>query len=168
MKTLLATATALALGLPALAAAHDYKLGDLEIIHPYMFETGATAKAGGGYVTIANTGDSADTLVSVSADFPMVQLHESIEKDGVMSMQHVERLEIGAGETVELAPGGYHVMFMGLAEPFVAGTHVPVTLTFENAGEIEVEFMVMEREGDMGHDHSGHDHSDHSGHSMQD
>lgn len=161
MKTLLATA--LALSLPVLATAQDYKLGDLEITHPYIFETAATAKAGGGYVTIANTGDSADALVGLSADFPMVQLHESFEQDGVMRMQHVERLEIGTGETVKLAPGGYHVMFMGLTEPFVAGTHVPVTLTFENAGEIEVDFMVMEREGDMGHDHSGH-----SDQSMQD
>ncbi len=155
MKTFLATA--LALSLPTLAAAHDYRLGDLEIIHPRIFETAATAKAGGGYVTIANTGDSADALIGVSAAFPMVQLHESFEQDGVMRMQHIERLEIGAGETAELAPGGYHVMFMGLTEPFEAGQEVPVTLSFENAGEIEVNFTVIEREGGM--DHSKMDHS---------
>ncbi|MBZ0123576.1 MAG: copper chaperone PCu(A)C [Roseovarius sp.] len=155
MKTFLATA--LALSLPTLAAAHDYRLGDLEIIHPRIFETAATAKAGGGYVTIANTGDSADALIGVSAAFPMVQLHESFEQDGVMRMQHIERLEIGAGEIVELAPGGYHVMFMGLTEPFEAGQEVPVTLSFENAGEIEVNFTVIEREGGM--DHSKMDHS---------
>jgi len=155
MKTFLATA--LALSLPTLAVAHNYRLGDLEIIHPRIFETAPTAKAGGGYVTIANTGDSADALVGVSAAFPMVKLHESVEQDGVMRMQHIERLEIGAGETVELAPGGYHVMFMGLTAPFEAGQEVPVTLSFENAGEIEVNFTVIEREGGM--DHGRMDHS---------
>ncbi|MCZ7677081.1 MAG: copper chaperone PCu(A)C [Roseovarius sp.] len=160
MKTLLATT--LALSLPALAAAHDYTLGDLEIIHPTIFETAATAKAGGGYVTIANTGESADALVGVSAAFPMVELHESFEQDGVMRMQHIERLDIGAGEIVELAPGGYHVMFMGLTEPFVAGDEVPVTLTFENAGEIEVNFTVVEREGGMDHGKMDHGNMDHS------
>lgn len=143
MKFLLSTI--LAAALPAVAAAHDYTFGDLEIIHPRVFETAATAKAGGGYVTIANTGESDDALIGVAADFPKVQIHESYEEDGVHKMQHVERIALPAGETVELAPGGYHVMFMGLSDPFEVGEDIPVTLIFEKAGEVEVTFTVEER-----------------------
>ncbi|MEQ8290990.1 MAG: copper chaperone PCu(A)C [Roseovarius sp.] len=154
MKTLLAAT--LALALPTFAAAHEYTLGGLEIDHPMAFETAATAKSGGGYLAITNTGESDDALIGAKADFPKVQIHESYEEDGVARMRHVEKLEIPAGETVELAPGGYHVMFMGLSDPFEAGTEIPVTLVFEKAGEVEVMFHVEERSGD-GHDHS-HDH----------
>lgn len=148
-------AATLALALPTFAAAHDYTLGALEIGHPMAYETAATAKTGGGYVTITNSGDSDDALIGAKADFPKVQIHESFEEDGVARMRHVEKLEIPAGETVELAPGSYHVMFMGLAEPFEVGAEIPVTLVFEKAGDIDVMFHVEERNGDA-HDHSGH------------
>lgn len=141
------SALAITLALPVLAAAHDYRLGDLEIIHPRIFET--AARTGGGYVTIANNGDTDDALIDARADFPKVQVHESYEEDGVARMRHVERIALPAGETVELAPGGYHVMFMGLPGPLKAGDEVPVTLVFEKAGEIEVRFKVIERNGEM-------------------
>jgi len=150
MKTVIATA--LAFAVPGLAAAHDYILGDLEIIHPRIFETAATAKAGGGYVTIANEGGTADALIGVDADFPRVMLHRSTEEDGVMRMRHVDEISLPAGELVELAPGGYHVMFMGLSEPLEAGDEVPATLRFENAGDLEIMFKVIERTGHMDHD----------------
>lgn len=145
-----------ALTLSTAAFAHEYSAGALNIDHPMSFET--TAKAGGGYMTITNTGESADVLVGVKADFPRVEIHESVEEDGVMKMNHVGRIEIPAGETVELKPGGYHVMFMGLSEPLEEGGTIPATLVFENAGEVEVTFNVEAR-GE--HDHSGHDHSGH-------
>ena len=153
MKTLLIS-TAFALVLPGLAAAHEIIAGDLEIIHPMAFETSATAKAGGGYVTIANNGDTPDALIGIRADFPKVDIHESFEQDGVHRMQHVDRIEIPAGETIELAPGGYHVMFMGLSAPFEAGAEFPATLIFEKAGAVDVTFKIEERNGEQ--DHSGH------------
>lgn len=139
------------LALPVLAAAHDYRLGDLEIIHPFIYETAKTARAGGGYVTIANTGSEADRLIGVRADFPKVQIHESYEENGVHRMRPAGELTIAPGETLELAPGGYHVMFMGLSKPFEAGEEVPVTLIFERAGEIEVRFRVVPRDEGMDH-----------------
>jgi len=148
MKFLLNTATAVALALPGLAAAETVTAGDLQITDARIFETAATAKAGGGYATITNQGDSADALIDVAADFPKVELHESYEEDGVMKMQHVERLEIPAGGSAELAPGGYHVMFMGLSEPFEQGDEIPVTLSFEKAGDVEVIFHVVERKAE--------------------
>ena len=68
-------------------------------------------------------------------------------------MRHIEKLAIPADDVVELAPGGYHVMFMGLSDPFEVGDEVPLTLIFEKAGEIDIVFKVEERSGD---DHGSH------------
>ena len=147
---------ALALGLPTLASADETMAGDLTIVHPRAFETPATAKTGAGYLTVVNDGEESDTLLAVQADFPKVMLHKTEEVDGVAKMSHVEHIAIPAGETVELAPGGYHVMFMGLdGDPFETGETIPATLVFEKAGEVAVEFKVEERDAKA--DHSSHD-----------
>ncbi|WP_138935136.1 copper chaperone PCu(A)C [Roseovarius arcticus] len=122
-------------------------------------ETAATAKSTGGYLTITNHGDAEDALVGTKADFAKVMLHQSEEKDGVATMTHVERLVVPAGETIKLAPCGYHVMFMGLSDPFEGGTEVPATLAFEKAGDIDVVFNIEERGADT--DHGDMDHSSH-------
>lgn len=128
------------------ADAEDYKLGDLIIHAPSAFETAKTAKAAGGYMRIENTGSSTETLVSVEADFPRVELHTTEEKDGVARMMHVGQIDIPAGEEIVLQPGGLHVMFMGISDsPFVAGASVPATLVFENAGSIDISFDVVSR-----------------------
>lgn len=148
MKRILAMALAAALTPAAMAPAHEIKAGDLVIRHPIAYETAPAMRSGGGYVAISNGGQKADALVGVKADFPKVMLHRSVEEDGINRMNPVDRLEIPAGETVDLAPGGYHVMFMGLAEPLEAGTTFPATLVFETAGEVEVMFHVETRDGD--------------------
>ncbi|MEM7440644.1 MAG: copper chaperone PCu(A)C [Pseudomonadota bacterium] len=136
------------------ALAHEYKVGDLTIDHPISFETPKNARAGGGYMMITNAGDAADKLVEVRADFPQVMIHLStVDDQGVARMEHVMALDIPAGETVELKPGGYHVMFMGLnGDPLEEGETIPATLVFEKAGEIEVVFKVEKRK------HGSHDH----------
>ena len=143
------------------ANAHDYTLGDLQIGHPYTFETLSTARAGGGYLTITNNGDTDDRLIAVNADFPRVMLHTTEMQDGVARMVHLDdSVAIPAGATVTLQPGEIHVMFMGLASPFVAGDEFPATLVFEEAGEVAITFKVEVRTAD-GHDHSAHaDHAD--------
>ncbi|MFN3211362.1 MAG: copper chaperone PCu(A)C [Roseovarius sp.] len=158
MKNLLAFASAIAIGLSAhTALAHDYTSGNLQIIHPFAFETHQVAKTGAGFMTITNTGGSGDTLLEIRSDFPKVEIHTTEETEGVARMIHVETLPIPAGETVELAPGGYHVMFMGLDAPFEEGQKIPATLVFRNAGEVEVTFNVEPRpESGEGMDHSSH------------
>lgn len=139
-------------------SAHDYKIGDLSVDHPFAYETAKTAMAGGGYMEITNTGDVADRLIAVEGDYPRVEIH-TMEMDGdVAKMVHLpDGLEIGPGETVSLAPGGFHVMFMGLnGRPFVDGDTIPVTLVFENAGRLEIEFSVEPRAAEGGMDHSKH------------
>jgi periplasmic copper chaperone A len=152
-------AAALAL-LPSWAGAHDFTLGALTIAHPYAIATPATARAGAGYLAVTNTGDEADSLVAVRADFPQIMLHTTeVDASGVARMTELGAVEIPPGETVTLAPRGMHVMFIGLSDPFVEGEKIPATLVFEHAGEIAVEFDVEARGATGGGtDHGGMDH----------
>ena len=135
-----------ALGFAGAAGAEDYRLGDLVIADPHAPATGAHAKTAAGYLTVTNEGSAADRLVAVKADFPEVGLHVSeTDAQGVTRMRGVAGIEIPAGATVKLEPGGAHVMFMGLTAPFVAGESVAATLVFEKAGAVEVAFGVEAR-----------------------
>lgn len=143
-RHLLVLSTAVALfGLPV--AAHDYTLGSLKIGHPWTRATPPTAPSGGGFLTVTNAGATADRLVSATAATAgQVQIHEMKMDGSIMRMRELENgLEIPPGATVTLAPGGFHLMLMGLKEPFKEGTRIPVTLVFEKAGKIDVELMVM-------------------------
>lgn len=143
--------------LPSYSLAHDYAVGDLAIAHPIAFETAATARAGAGYMAITNDGKTDDRLVAVDADFPRVMLHETRTEGDIATMVHLDEIIIPAGETVVFEPGGKHVMFMGLGEPFELGDDIPATLTFENAGAVGVVFKVEARpESGTDTDHSHH------------
>ena len=128
----------------ASAVAHDYKLGALEIADPWARATPPSAPAGGGFLKITNTGSAPDRLVSVSSPAAdLVQVHEMKMDGNVMRMRAVENgLEIPAGGSVMLAPGGFHLMMMGLKAPLKQGASVPVTLVFEKAGKIDVDLAV--------------------------
>jgi len=143
----LAGVVALAAGLftaAQVAQAHEYKLGPLEIEHPWARATPAGAQVGGGFMTIVNHGTTADRLVSFSTDVAARgEIHEMAVKDGVMTMRPLaEGLEVPAGGEVVLKPGSFHLMLMGLKAPLKEGTRVPGTLTFEKAGTVQVEFAV--------------------------
>jgi copper(I)-binding protein len=139
---ILSSAVAL-FGLPAIA--HDYTIGSLKIGHPWARATPPTAPSGGGFLTVTNTGATADRLVSATSPAAaQVQVHEMKMDGAIMRMRELDNgLEIPPGATVTLAPGGVHLMMMGLKAPFKEATRVPVTLVFEKAGRIEVELAVM-------------------------
>ena len=144
--------------------AHDYKLGPLAIGHPWSRATPPGADVGAGYLTIANEGAEPDRLVAATAaGAGRVQVHTMTEDGGVMSMRALpDGLEIPAGTTVELAPGGTHLMLMDLAGPLKEGERIPATLRFEKAGALDVEFAV----GPMGgpaEDHDAHHTGAHGG-----
>ncbi len=130
---------------PAMPAGPVVTLGELSLAGPFTRATLPAAKSGGGYVAITNNGAVADRLVSAASDAAaMVQLHEmKMEGDQMKMTEKAGGIEIPAGETVLLAPGGLHIMFMGLKAPFVEGASVPVTLTFERAGTIDIDLAVM-------------------------
>ncbi len=140
-RNLLAAALVLA-ALPA--AAHDYKLGTLEIATPWTRATAPTARSGGGFMTITNKGTTADRLVAARSNASAkVEIHEMKMDGSVMRMRELEKgLEIPPGATVTLKPGGFHIMFMELKVPFAVNGKVPLTLVFEKAGSIDVEMKV--------------------------
>jgi periplasmic copper chaperone A len=168
MNTAKTISAALALAAGALASsslAHGYKAGNLSIRHPWARETAVGQKAGGGFLVIANSGKREDRLVAgetpVAAE---VQLHTMTMDGGIMRMRQVTGgIAIPARGTLELKPGSFHIMFIGLKRPLQAGERVPVTLRFQRAGKVRVEFAV-EKAGAMGpmpmggmeHDHAGH------------
>ena len=133
-------------------------VGDLELTAAFARATLPNAPVAGGYVTVTNTGQEADRLVSAQSSFsPDVQIHEMAVVNDVMQMRQLpEGLEIPAGETVTLAPGGLHMMFMNISAPFVEGETVPVTLVFEKAGEVEIA-LAVQAFGASGMDHSAHE-----------
>ncbi|RNJ41693.1 hypothetical protein B5V01_28040 [Mesorhizobium erdmanii] len=125
--------------------AHEFKVGDIEIGHPWSRATPAGAKVAGGYFTITNNGSAPDRLLSISSDISdKAELHEMGVKDGVMTMRPVVGgLEIPAGGKVVLGPGSYHVMFMDLKQPPKQGEMFAATLTFEKAGTVTIKFAVQ-------------------------
>jgi copper(I)-binding protein len=138
-------ALALLLALVALPAyAMDYKLGALEIRQPWARATPSTAQAGGGFLVVTNTGATADRLIAAkSPAADKVEVHEMKMDGNVMRMRPVENgIVIPPGGSVELKPGGLHVMFMGLKGPFAKDTKVPLTLVFEKAGSVDIELPV--------------------------
>lgn len=162
-----------------LAFAGEHTINGLSVTHPMAYETPKSARAGAGYLSITNENEQDDRLIEVRADFPRVMLHTTQETDGIARMVHLEAIDLPAGQTIVLEPGGHHVMFMGLdGDPFEEGEEIPATLVFEKAGELDVVFKVEKRgteaatEDHSGHgEHSGHkdpeqaeDHSDHSTH----
>lgn len=143
MKRLILTAI-LALAAPAAFACETAKIGDLTIEHAWSKATIGADRPAVFYVEITNTGSSDDALVGIAtpaAGMPM--LHETVVTDGVASMPHAMSVPVPAGQTVHLAPGGYHGMLMGLTTALKAGDRFPITLTFEEAGEVTVNVDVL-------------------------
>jgi hypothetical protein len=138
-------AAALALLVIGPAAAHEFKSGPIEVVHPWARATPPAAKVGGGYAEIRNDGSEPDRLVSVTAEVAgRVEIHEMGVKDGIMTMRPVEGgVPVPANGSAALAPGGYHLMLLELKRPLKAGESFAGTMTFEKAGTIPVTFDVQ-------------------------
>jgi hypothetical protein len=155
---LLALAAAASFG-PALSVAHEYQAGPLKIEHPWSRPTAPGVGVGVGYMVIVNAG-KADALVAASTPVAeRVELHQTRMDGGMMKMRRVEKVEVPAGATVRLEPGGLHMMLIGLKQPLAEGAKLPVVLRFETAGEVKVELKVeVQADGpkNKGDDHAHH------------
>lgn len=128
--------------------------GEITIKDPYVRSSTPTSKTGAAFMTVMNDTDSDDRLIAATSDVAgRVELHTHIEDaNGVMKMTEIEGgIAIAAGEMHVLKRGGDHVMFMGLTGPLEQGSEITVTLTFEKAGDVEVQIPVdHERKPDHG------------------
>ncbi|MBU3577754.1 copper chaperone PCu(A)C [Polynucleobacter sp. UK-Kesae-W10] len=115
----------------------------IKIENAYTRATAPGQQVAGGFMKIENKGNNGDQLLSASSPAAgEVQLHEMAMDGNVMKMRQVKDIAVPAGGSVELKPGGYHLMFLNLKGPFVAGETVPVKLKFAKAGDVEVKFPV--------------------------
>lgn len=143
--TAAAAATLLLAVSASIVSAEDLSVGSLTIADPWVRAAPPNAPTAGGFLVVTNNGDTADRLVAASSPISeTMQIHSMEMKDGVMVMRALRAgLEIPPGETVTLAPGGFHIMFIGLKQSPKEGDTVPVTLTFANAGDLGVDFPVQ-------------------------
>ena len=132
--------------------AQNASVGSIKIENAYTRATAPGQQVAGGFLKIENKG-AADQLVSASSPVAgEVQLHEMAMEGNVMKMRQVKDIAVPANGSVELKPGGMHLMFMNIKAPLAAGETVPVKLKFAKAGEVEVKVPVNA----MGGQHNMH------------
>lgn len=126
----------------------------IEIVQPWTRAVVNAGGNGGVYMQIRNATDRDDRLTRAYAEgVARVELHTH-EMDGDMArMRQVPHISIRAGELVELAPRGLHVMLMGVEEPLAEGDELDLTLVFEHAGEVDVPVPVRSVSGTTTHRH---------------
>ena len=114
----------------------------------------AQGTTGAGFMTLANPGPKADTLVSVASPLAReVQVHQSMVHDGVAMMMAASQVPVPAGGSVTFAPGGYHLMFMGLTKALKTGDALPATLIFASGVKVKASFVVRLTPPVAGHAH---------------
>jgi copper(I)-binding protein len=149
-----------ALGLAALLAVpaiahHDgdtFQKSGLVISHAHTDEPSPSAHSIHVYMTVENTGDAADRLVAASVPFAAAGRFEAnvLGADGVLTVATVPAIAIEPGQTVSMEPGSIRIVFDDVKRTISAGEHFDMTLTFENAGTVEVEVEIEEA-----HEHEG-------------
>jgi copper(I)-binding protein len=150
---------AVALWLTSSVQAQTFTKGSIEIQAPWSRATPGGADVGAGYLVVTNKGTQSDRLLSFTTEIAgQPEVHEMSMDGGVMKMRPLPKgLEIPAGASIKLEPGGYHLMLLKLKKPLVQGQRYKATLLFERAGSIEVEFEVRS----MGESQKGRMHKHH-------
>ena len=124
-------------------SAQPHALGDISIERPWSRELPPVAPNGAAYLRVENGGNAAARIVSAHSPVAgRVEIHAHEMDAGVMKMRHLHFLEVPAQGSVAFEPGGLHLMLIGLKEPLVAGKGFPLTLVFEEAGEIQVTVRI--------------------------
>jgi len=128
---------------------------EISVMEPWSRPSPMAAGNGAVYMMLMNKGGQADTLVSVSSDIAeAVELHETKMEGDVMKMSPVQGgIEVPAGGSAELKPGGLHVMLINLKEELTPGQKIALTLNFENSDPIKVEAEVREMGESMDNEH---------------
>lgn len=129
--------------------AHETVQNGMVIHHAWMRQVVMEGMNAGGYFEIRNGNEQDDRLLAVKADFAkLAELHETREINGMMEMAPLDSgAVVPAGGVLMFKPGGMHVMLMGMQRKTTPGEHLPVTLVFEKAGEIQTDMVVQPLSG---------------------
>ena len=132
-----------------LAAAGDTPL--FQVDHPWARASAGNAKTGAVYLTITGKGP-VDRLIGINSPIAeSAALHETINDQGVMKMRALPAMFVSPGVTMSMAPGGIHIMLVGLKAPLQPGDTFPLTLVFERARPMTVIVAVQAIGGDHRH-----------------
>ena len=126
---------------------------DIQISDAWARETVAGQTGTAAYLTITNRGTADDRLMGISATSPIAAtIHETIKSNGISSMRPVDNgLQIPAGGSASLRPGGTHVMISGLMAALREGDTLKLTLRFDRSGDKPVDFKVASAINEMSH-----------------
>lgn len=131
--------------------------GNLSVEHVWARSSAVSSQNAAVYLTLSNHGKTADRLLAASTAYAsQSQIHRSSIENGVMQMREItDGIAVLPGKTVKFAPGGLHVMLLGIKQPLKSGEHFPLTLRFEKAGERQIEVKVQDAPAatDMEHMH---------------
>jgi copper(I)-binding protein len=131
--------------------------GDIMIHDGWARASIGKAPNSAAYMTVMTHGGAADRLVGIATPAAAkAELHNHVMEDGIARMRPIQAIEISPGEPAVLAPGGLHIMLMGLSGKLEAGTNLPLTLTFEQAGEVTLEVPIRSLKDAMQHQ-GGHE-----------
>lgn len=151
---LVITLSMLLLGAGVQVLAGPQRIGDIDIHQPWARELPPLAHTGAAYLSIHNTGTQADRLLSATSPIAArIEMHKHEHAAGMMRMQHVEAVALPAGQQVDFAPGGLHLMLIDLRQPLAAGQDFTLELNFEHAGSVQVRVEVRK---DAPPAHGGH------------
>jgi hypothetical protein len=126
------------------AQSDEVRVGNLTLSNIWARATPPNATTAAAYITITNNGSMMDMISSLSSKVAKkVEFHQSKMEDGIMKMEHVGHAAMfKPGDVLEMAPGGYHIMFMKLQEKLVDGETMTLSITFKNAGTVELEVPI--------------------------
>lgn len=142
----------------SMAMAHELQTDAMRIAHPFATPSPPGATNGAAYMDITAFSDPVTLIGASSPASKNVELHDMQMDGDMMQMRHVGELRIEAGETYTMRPGGgFHLMLIGLTKPLTEGDRFPLTLTFAEQGEMNIEVWVQSaQEGSEATD--GHHH----------
>ena len=109
------------------------KSEQIKVINPYIKIIGKNAKSAAGYMVIENLSGQKITLLEAISDFGFTMLHTSEEINGVVSMIHLDQVDIEKGDRVNFMPGGLHIMFVGIDEDLSEVSTKDIILKFKNS-----------------------------------
>lgn len=123
--------------------AAEVTVGDLVVEHAWACATTPSAKTGATYLAVRNTGSQPDRILSMEAPVAgHAMAHQTRQEGDVSRMSETGPLSIPPGGTLEMKPGGMHIMLMALSSGLKVGQQFPLTITFERAGKVEVPVKI--------------------------
>jgi copper(I)-binding protein len=119
-------------------------LAELDIRDPWIKNLPPSVPVRAGYMTVYNPQSKPVSIVSLHSDeFASIEIHQTIEQDGMMRMEQVPSLKIEPNSSVQLAPGGLHLMMMNPSEPTQPGDLLEIVIVLDDGSEQRVEMQVI-------------------------